>query len=487
MARYPNDDLFEGTSMTFGEHLEELRACLFRAVIGIVLGFLVGMLAANQVVMLLTHPLQNALEQYYVDKAIREVDATELPPGVNADDVRVAIETERLIPDSSIRVDVSHLLTMLKTVAPEGFGDLPARMSVFVPNDLPLTQVVPLAKRMMEDPPEAPAPDAAADGAEATEPPIAATLREHLTDEDRKFVSETAKLDADKPVDEETRVRMLQTLNRLIADESLTFEADLVTGLEKTYGDVVYPTAVDLRKKALESRDPADAATFNQLAISTAFPTQLVGSGIPLVDLPTWKVSDVRVQALGASEGFMIWMKAAFFTGMVLASPYVFYQIWLFVSAGLYPHEKKYVYMYLPMSLGLFLAGVMLAYSFVFEPVLSFLFSFNRMTNIDPDPRISEWLGFVLFLPLGFGVSFQLPLVMLFLNRIGIFELTAYTSNWRIAILAIFVISMVLTPSDPYSIFFMAVPLVILYGVGILLCKYMPKGRSRFSEAYEPA
>lgn len=485
MARYPNDDLFEGTSMTFGEHLEELRACLFRAVIGIVLGFLVGMLAANQVVMLLTHPLQNALEQYYVDKAIREVDATELPPGVNAEDVRVAIETERLIPDSSIRVDVSHLLTMLKTVAPEGFGDLPARMSVFVPNDLPLTQVVPLAKRMMEDPAEKPVADSAK--GEAKEPSIAATLREHLTPEDRKFVSETAKLDAGEPVSEETRVRMLQTLNRLIADESLTFEADLVTGLENTYGKVVYPTAVDLRKKALESRDPADAATLNQLAISTAFPTQLVGSGIPLVDLPTWKVSDVRVQALGASEGFMIWMKAAFFTGMVLASPYVFYQIWLFVAAGLYPHEKRYVYMYLPMSLGLFLAGVLLAYSFVFEPVLSFLFSFNRMTNIDPDPRISEWLGFVLFLPLGFGVSFQLPLVMLFLNRIGIFQIDAYTSNWRVAILAIFVISMVLTPSDPYSIFFMALPLTVLYGVGILLCKYMPKGRSRFSEAYEPA
>lgn len=483
MSRYPNDDLFEGTAMTFGEHLEELRACLFRAVIGIVLGFLVGMLAANQVVMLLTHPLQNALEQYYVDKAIREVDATELPPGVNAEDVRVAIETERLIPDSSIRVDVSHLLTMLKTVAPEGFGDLPARMSVFVPNDLPLTQVVPLAKRMMEEP----AAKSAGAGAEANEPAIAATLREHLTDEDRKFVEETAKLDADEPVREETRVRMLQTLNRLVADESLTFEADLVTGLEKTYGDVVHPTAVELRKKALESRDPADAASFNQLAISTAFPTQLVGSGIPLVDLPTWKVSDVRVQALGASEGFMIWMKAAFFTGMVLASPYVFYQIWIFVAAGLYPHEKRYVYMYLPMSLGLFLAGVLLAYSFVFEPVLQFLFSFNRMTNIDPDPRISEWLGFVLFLPLGFGVSFQLPLVMLFLNRIGIFEIQAYTSNWRIAILAIFVISMVLTPSDPYSIFFMAIPLTLLYGVGILLCKYMPKGRSRFSEAYEPA
>ena len=116
----------------------------------------------------------------------------------------------------------------------------------------------------------------------------------------------------------------------------------------------------------------------------------------------------------------MIWVKAALITGAIIASPWIFWQVWSFVAAGLYPHEKNYVYFFLPVSLGLFFAGAALAFFYVFEPVLDFLFGFNRMMNIDPDPRISEWMSFVLMLPLGFGISFQLPLVMLILERIGI-------------------------------------------------------------------
>jgi len=117
--------------------------------------------------------------------------------------------------------------------------------------------------------------------------------------------------------------------------------------------------------------------------------------------------------------------------------------------------------------------------------VLEFLFSFNRLMNIDPDPRISEWLGFVLFLPIGFGISFQLPLVMLFLERIGIFTVKAYLSSWRVAVLVIFVIAMFLTPADPTSMMLMAAPLTVLYFGGILLCTFLPKNRSPYDELDE--
>src|SRR6185503_3504006 len=153
-----------------------------------------------------------------------------------------------------------------------------------------------------------------------------------------------------------------------------------------------------------------------------------------MVKVRIWRPLDIRITSLSAQEVFMIWMKAAMIAGLVIASPYIFYQIWNFVAAGLYPHEKNYVYMYLPFSLALFLAGASLAFFFVFDPVLDFLFRFNKSMGIDPDPRINEWLSFVLYMPLGFGVSFQLPLVMLFLNRIGIFSVSAYLSKWRIAI-----------------------------------------------------
>ena len=183
----------------------------------------------------------------------------------------------------------------------------------------------------------------------------------------------------------------------------------------------------------------------------------------------------------------MIWLKAAFVTGLVLSSPYMFYHLWNFIAAGLYPHERRYVHIYLPFSILLFMAGASMAFLFVFKPVLDFLFTFNQMMNIDPDPRISEWVGFVLFLPIGFGVAFQLPLVMLFVNRIGVLTVETMVEKWRIAILAIFVLAMVLTQADPVSMMMLAVPLTLLYFLGILLCKWMPRGRNPFNEeTYEP-
>ena len=84
------------------------------------------------------------------------------------------------------------------------------------------------------------------------------------------------------------------------------------------------------------------------------------------------------------------------------------------MAAGLYPHERRYVHRYLPFSVALFLVGAALAFFVVFQPVLHFLLMFNRSQGIIPEPRINEWLSFVMILPIGFGIGFQLPLVMLF-------------------------------------------------------------------------
>lgn len=211
--------------------------------------------------------------------------------------------------------------------------------------------------------------------------------------------------------------------------------------------------------------------------------------GMPSSDrmkIRVWRPIKARVTALNVQEAFMIWLKAGFVAGAVISSPWVFYQIWMFVAAGLYPHEQSYVYIYLPLSLLLFLAGASLAFFFVFEPVIDFLFTFNRAMKVDPDPRISEWVSFVLFLPLGFGVAFQLPLVMLFLNRLGLFSVQVYLSNWRMAILFIFILSMFLTPADPISMLLMAMPLTLLYFFGIGLCVYMPRQKSPFEAGQEP-
>ena len=195
------------------------------------------------------------------------------------------------------------------------------------------------------------------------------------------------------------------------------------------------------------------------------------------------KVADDRrtkLKSLSQQETFTIFIKASFVVGLLISSPFVFWSIWNFIGAGLYPHERRYVYIFLPISVLLFIAGMLLAFFVVFQFVLDFLFMFNRLLEIEPDPRISEWLSFALMLPVGFGISFQLPLVMFFLERIGVFSIKIYLSKWRISSFAIVIISALLTPGDPYSMLLMSVPLVVLYFGGILMCKLFPRSKSIF-------
>ncbi len=196
-----------------------------------------------------------------------------------------------------------------------------------------------------------------------------------------------------------------------------------------------------------------------------------------LLPITIWRpsVNDPRAQlkSFNPMESFMIYLKAALLAGAILASPFIFHEMWMFVAAGLYPHERRYVHIFLPVSVGLFILGVVMAFFVALPTVLHFLLAFNTYMNIDPQQRIEEYLSFALFLPLAFGVGFQLPLVMLFVNRIGFVSVETFIKQWRIAVLAIFVIAMILTPSpDVYTMSLLAVPMSLLYFGGIALCKY---------------
>jgi sec-independent protein translocase protein TatC len=343
-----DDGIFESTKMTFGEHLDELRATLIKSVLALAIGFAIALLFAGWVVDYVQTPLKSALEDYYRGQAKKSYLAY--------------LEERRL------------------DGAP-------------VPQDL----------------------DAAA---------------------------------------------------QLMADEGLVLEERLIDPREVLESiQKALPGAIDASK--LPPRDPTAPIDRAQLV-----PLRMYHN---LADDPR-----VRVVGLSVGEPFSVYIKAAAVSGIVISSPFVFYFLWQFVGAGLYPHEKKYVHLFLPISLGLFLAGVMLAFFFVFRYVLAFLFQFYDWMGIDPDPRITDWLSFVLILPLGFGISFQLPLVMLFLERIGVFRVVDYMGHWKISVLVIFVLSMILTPSDPYSMMLMAAPLTLLYFGGIAMCKLMPRRAAKF-------
>ena len=185
-------------------------------------------------------------------------------------------------------------------------------------------------------------------------------------------------------------------------------------------------------------------------------------------------------KSLNTYEPFGMYLKASLIIGIIFASPFVAYHLWAFVAAGLYPHEKKYVYYYIPVSITLFIVGAVFAFFFVFQYVLDFLFRFNSWMNIEPDPRISEWVGFAMLLPIGFGLSFQLPVVMFVLERVGIFSLKQYLASWRLSVFVIWVLAMLLTPGDPGSMILMSVSLTILYFGGILSCWLFPRKKGIF-------
>lgn len=181
-----------------------------------------------------------------------------------------------------------------------------------------------------------------------------------------------------------------------------------------------------------------------------------------------------QMVSLNVQEPFLTYLKVSMIAGVVLASPWVFYQLWQFVAAGLFPHERKFVYLYGTLSGALFLIGAVFCFYLVFPFVLKFLLGFNEMIGIQPQIRLSEWISFAVTLPLLFGLSFQLPLVMLFLERLSIFEESDYREKRRMSILVIAIVSMMLTPADPISMLMMMFPLLGLYELGILLCRISP-------------
>ena len=489
-AKKTNDDLFEGTTMTFGEHLEELRVCLFRSVIGIALGCVVGFMIANGVVRFFQSPLERAMQRYYIDKALTDFGKD---IGEVTVEIRRMILEEGLIPDS-IQIEAGQVAHSLQVVYPESFSQLQLSPFMFTPGDFLPRETLREhgAKSLVRELAAA----GKSDGETAQR-----RVFDLLTAEDRKTVQTLAAVEGELSADQ--IAQLAGVLNRVAgqrelhaapelahftgpdADPTASWQSKLLALFGYT-GAPATDTVAVLRGQLAEKFDADQSRRLNKLLLARVFPDSLRKARLNLLALRAWRPVKVRFQVLNAQEAFMIWLKAALMTGLVVASPYVFYQVWIFVAAGLYPHEKNYVFIYLPISILLFFGGAALAFVFVFDPVLDFLFLFNKGMNADFDPRIGEWLGFVLILPIGFGLGFQLPLVMLFINRIGLVSTELYVAQWRIAVLTIFVIAMVLTPAEPISMLLMAGPLCLLYVLGIVMCKYMPKGRNPFAEAYEP-
>lgn len=181
------------------------------------------------------------------------------------------------------------------------------------------------------------------------------------------------------------------------------------------------------------------------------------------------------ITTLSAQESLVVYFKVSIVCGLVLSSPWLLYQFWAFVGAGLYPHEKRYVRLIFLPSLVLFVTGVVLCQFVVLPGAVKALLKFNEWLGIDPDIRLNEWLGLALILPLVFGVSFQTPLVMIFFNRIGTFSAADYLAKWRYACFFLALFAAVITPTpDLITMCYLFIPMFGLYMVGIAVCHYFP-------------
>ena len=203
-----------------------------------------------------------------------------------------------------------------------------------------------------------------------------------------------------------------------------------------------------------ENREQIVAGTF-------PYPAQIVHlSGYPV---------PYTLAAIGGLEDMWMYMMAAMVFALTLAGPVVAWQAWAFVAAGLYPKERKLFYRYFPFMAGLSVAGVLFGYFVALPYTLGFLISLMNPDQVGAMLSVGQYFTLLFALTAAMGVVFQLPTVMVALQRVGLVSHRAFIKHWRITVLVIFFSAAVFTPPDPVSMLLVASPMVVLYILGLML------------------
>jgi sec-independent protein translocase protein TatC len=182
---------------------------------------------------------------------------------------------------------------------------------------------------------------------------------------------------------------------------------------------------------------------------------------------------------------FFTLTKVAFLTALLLSLPVVLYQAWAFVAPGLYEHEKKFAIPLIFSSVFFLLVGISFAYYFVLPAAYKFFISFSAQTGADTLQDLQKYWDFTLSIFFGFGLTFEVPVVEMLLVKMGIVTTQQLRDARRYVIVGAFVVAAVLTPPDVLSQFMLAVPLILLYELGIFLAGFV-KAHSKAPEAAEP-
>jgi len=185
--------------------------------------------------------------------------------------------------------------------------------------------------------------------------------------------------------------------------------------------------------------------------------------------IPQDKLHNTKLVFLAPAEGFWMNMKIAMVAALILALPVIFQQLWSFISPGLHSKEKKYVVPFVITATALFLVGGAFCFFIVLPFAMGFLLTYKVGDFMMPLLSVGQYVDFCLKFILAFGAVFELPIIILFATRMGLITTQTLAKNRRYAILIAFIVAAILTPTpDVFNQTLMAVPMIILYEVGIL-------------------
>ena len=189
---------------------------------------------------------------------------------------------------------------------------------------------------------------------------------------------------------------------------------------------------------------------------------------------------DRRLIFTALQETFLTYLKVSFFAAFFFTSPFILIQIWKFIAPGLYEHEKSAIMPYLVITPILFLLGGMLVYYLIMPLAIKFFLSFESVGNVTNLPiqleaKVNEYLSLVMKLIFAFGLSFQLPVVLSLLARIGLIDSIFLKERRKFVIVIIFAAAALLTPPDPITQIGLAVPLLFLYELSIISVKIIER------------
>lgn len=192
-------------------------------------------------------------------------------------------------------------------------------------------------------------------------------------------------------------------------------------------------------------------------------------------------ISDVSsgLQTIQPAEGFVMYIKICLLFAILLTSPWLFWHIWAFVSAGLYKHERKYIHVVVPISATLFVTGAVFFLTVIAPLAMKFFIKFNQRLSLPSNWTFQSYINMVIMLTLVFGAAFQLPIAIVFAERMGLVSIENLTRSRRFVILGLIIVAAVATPPDPVSQIALAVPLYILFESSIVVCRIMRRRKQR--------